>query len=138
MVIETIAGSAMALLGPYLLEGGKGLAKTAGAVLATKAEALYEVVKNKFADDKDAEQTLAQVEAKPKSKPRQSSMEEMLLEKMRADSDFAMIVTRLVQEARSADTKNTLNLAGDRNIVVSGGISGGTFITGDANRFDKD
>jgi hypothetical protein len=105
MAIEIIAAGALAVLGPYLVEGGKSFAKKAGEALADKAESLYQNIKNKFAGDKDAEQTLAQVEAKPESKARQSSLEELLIEKMQADSDFMVLINRLVQEAQAADTR---------------------------------
>jgi hypothetical protein len=137
MVIEAIAAGAMAVLGPYLVEGGKSFAKKAGEALERKAETLYQSIKNKLAGDKDAEQTLAQVEAKPESKARQSSLEEVLIEKMQADSDFAMIIDRLVQEAHAADTRKIINITGDRNIAVGGNVNGSTFITGDNNRVDK-
>ncbi len=137
MVIETIAAGALTILGPYLVEGGKSFAKKAGEALEAKAEALYRSIKNKFAGDNDAEQTLALVEAKPESKPRQASLEELLLEKMQDDSDFTELINRLVQEAQAADTRNILNITGDRNITVGGNVVGGTFITGDRNRVDK-
>lgn len=137
MGIETIAAGAIAALGPYLVESGKSFAKKAGETLVGKVEALYASVKKRFADDADAEQALTQLENKPDSAARQASLEELLVEKMRADSEFAATLNRLLLEVQAADTTDILNLSGDRNIALQGNATNSILITGDRNRVDK-
>jgi hypothetical protein len=136
MIIETVAATAIAILSPYLAKASESFAEKAGEKLAEKAGALYQAIKNKFKGDSDAEQTIAQVEAKPDSKARMAALEEVLTEKMKNDPDFAATVNRLVEEAKEADSRKVL-VFGERNIGVAGDVSGSTFITGDSNQVGK-
>ena len=136
MIVETIAAGAIAVLAPYLAEAGKGFAKKSGESLAEKAESLYGTIKAKFSGDNDATQALALVEAKPQSKGRLMALEEVLAERMDGDSDFAAAISRLVEEAKKADSRKVL-VFGERNIAVGGNVNGSTLITGDSNQVGK-
>lgn len=136
MIVETIAAGAIAVLGPYLAEAGKGFAQKAGESLAETASSLYGTIKAKFAGDSDAEQALALVEAKPQSKGRLLTLEEMLVERMGGDSDFATAIGSLVEEAKKADSRKLL-VFGERNIAAGGDVTGSTFVTGDNNVVSK-
>lgn len=131
MILETIAAGAVAILTPYLAEAGKGFAKKAGESLAEKAGGLYEAIKAKFKGDPDAEQALSLVEAKPESQGRQMALQELLVERMNADSGFAGVVADLVEQAKKADTGNII-VFGNRNIAARD-VKDSTFITGDQN-----
>jgi len=132
MIVETIATGAIAVLGPYLAEAGKGFAQKAGETLAETASSLYGMIKAKFTGDSDAEQALAVFEAKPESPGRVLALKEVLTEKMNSDADFAAAVNKLVEQAKSSDSRNLI-VFGDRNIATSGDVTGSTFITGDNN-----
>lgn len=134
-MIETIAASAIAILTPYLTEAGKGFASKAGEKLAQKAGEIYHLIKQKFESDKDAEQTLAQAEVRPESKPRQSALQEILLEKLQTDLDFATTLKTLVEEAQAADTRNVI--AFQRGVGIGGNANGAIITTGDANLINK-
>src|SRR5260370_248569 len=108
MIVETIATGAIAVLGPYLAEAGKGFAKKAGESLAEKAGSLYGIIKTKFAGDSDAEQALVVFESKPESPGRVLALKEVLTEKMNGDPDFAAEVNKLVEEARRSDSHNVI------------------------------
>jgi hypothetical protein len=131
MILETVAAGAVAILSPYLAEAGKGFAKKAGESLAEKATSLYDTIKAKFKGDPDAEQALSLVEAKPESKGRQMTLEELLVERMDGDADFAKTVGELVEEAKKADARNVI-VFGNRNIAA-GDVKDSTFIAGDQN-----
>jgi hypothetical protein len=135
-MLETIAAGAIAILSPYLAEAGRGFAKKAGENLAEKANSLYETIKAKFTGDRDAEQALALVEAKPASQGRLLTLEEILTERMTADADFAATIERLVDEAKKADSRNVI-VFGERNISTGGDVRGSTLITGDNNTVGK-
>ena len=113
MVIETIAAGAVAVLAPYFAKAGEAVAEKIGESFAEKAGALLQAIKRKFSGDTDAEQTLALAERKPDSKGLQTSLEEVLREKMEGDQDFATLVERLVTEAKQADTNQIVS--GSRN-----------------------
>lgn len=137
MTIETLAATAVAILAPYLAEGAKSFAIKAGGLMAEKSAGLYQAIRNKFAADRDAEQTLAQIEAKPESKGRQAALQELLSEKMTNDGDFSDLIHALVSEVKAADSNKVLNIWGDRNVSIQGDASGNTIITGDRNRLEK-
>jgi len=136
MIVETIAAGAIAVLGPYFAEAGKGFAKKAGESLAEKAGSLYGIVKAKFAGDSDAQQALAVFESKPESPGRVLALKEVLTEKLNGDADFAEVVNKLVEEAKRSDSRNVI-VFGDRNIATSGDVTESTFITGDNNVVSK-
>ena len=136
MVIETIAASAVAILSPYLAKTASSFAEKAGEQLAEKAGSIYQFIKKQFSGDSSAETKLALVEKEPESKALMSVLEEQLVKKMNADSNFATELNRLVEEAKVADSNKVFNL-GERNIGVGGDVSGSTFISGDSNTIGK-
>jgi hypothetical protein len=128
----TLTAAALGLLTPYLAKTGEGFATRAGAILADKAAALYQALKDKFKDDPYAEQTLARVEEKPESEERQAALKGVLAEKIEDDPDFAGTVRRLVEEAEAAKPGSvTQNVSGDRNVVAGRDITGSNISTGD-------
>lgn len=137
MAIETLAATAVAILAPYLADGAKSFATKAGSLLAEKSGGIYQAIKNKFAGDTDAQQTLAQVETMPNSKPRQAALEEVLSERITSDDTFRELMSTLIAEAKAADTNRILNIFGDGNITVGGDASKNIFITGDNNQVKK-
>jgi Domain of unknown function (DUF4062) len=130
MPIEPLAAAAISILTPYLSEAGKGFAQKFGGNLAEKAGKLYQAIKNKFTGDAYAEQTLGRVEEKPDSEGRKSTLEQVLLEKLQEDSDFAQLLRRLVEEAKTADTRNVFAI-GNRSVAVGGNLQNSTVFTGD-------
>ncbi len=134
-MIEAIAGGAIAVLAPYLVEAGKGFANKAGAKLSEKASKIYQVIKDRFTGDEDAEQALSLTERRPDSKPRQAALQEVLIEKLRSDPDFATTLKRLVEEAKAADTRNVI--AFQRGVAIGGDANNAVITTGDANLIRK-
>jgi hypothetical protein len=132
MDIQAISTAAIALLSPYLAKAGEAFAKEAGEKLAEKVGALYQAVKSKFKGDAYAEQTLTRIEEKPEATGRQAAFQEVLVEKLEEDPDFAEVVRRLVEEAKAADTRKVIAF-GERSVAVGGDVSGSTIITGDGN-----
>jgi hypothetical protein len=136
MPIEPVAAAAISILMPYLSEAGKGFAQKFGENLAEKAGKLYQAIKSKFTGDAYAEQTLGRVEEKPDSEGRQSTLEQVLVEKLQEDSDFARLLQRLVQEAKASDTKNVFAI-GDRSVAIGGDLQNSTVITGDRHTINQ-
>jgi hypothetical protein len=97
--------------------------------MANKTEHIYQAIKNKFAGDAYADQSLGRLEERPDSNGRKSTLQEVLTEKMQEDSDFAVLVQRLVKEAKAADA-NTFAV-GDRAVAVGGSLHNSTVTTGD-------
>jgi hypothetical protein len=136
MIVETIAAGAIAVLGPYLAEAGKGFAKKAGESLAEKAGNLYGIIKAKFAGDDDAEQALALLKAEPGSKGRLLVLEEVLTKKIADDPDFAATLNTLIEEARRSDVNNVMSI-GERSVAIGRDATGSTIITGNNNEVGK-
>ena len=137
MNIESVAMAAVALLGPYLAKAGEAFAKKAGEQLIEKVGALYQVVKSKFKGDNHAEQTLARLEQAPESKRRQAALEDVLIEKMEQDTEFAAQVRRWVEESESTGggdvIQQHLDISGKAGSVIQvGKIEGGTIKGGDS------
>lgn len=129
----SLAVTVVALLAPYLVKAGEAFAEKAGEALADKTGALYRAIKNKFANDSYAEQTLLRLEEAPDSKGRQTALEHLLTEKMEEDGTFAEQVQRLIEEARAADTRNVISY-GERSVAAGGDISNSNINTGDINK----
>jgi hypothetical protein len=129
MVVETLAATALAVVTPYIVKAGEEFAKKAGAALSEKVGAVYEAIKRKFTGDPLAEQTLARVAEKPDSEGAKSMFKELLNEKLSADPDFASTLSRLLEEAKAADTRNVLAI-GERSVAI-GGDNTGNITTGD-------
>ncbi len=96
-----------ALAAPFLAKGAEAFSKSAGDKLGEKVGELCKVVIDKFRDDSDAEGTLALAQKRPDSKGRQSALEEILAEKLKADPDFASKVQRLVDELQKGGGSKT-------------------------------
>lgn len=131
MNIESLATAALALLGPYLAKASEAFAKKAGEQLIGKIAALYQAIKDKFKGDDHAEQTLARLEQDPESKRRQAALEDVLIEKMEQDAEFAEKVRQLVVESEQVGGGDVITQrlsvsgkAGD--IVQVGKMTGGT------------
>lgn len=130
-MIETIATGAVAVLTPYLLEAGKGFANKAGAKLSEKAGEIYRLIKDKFKGDEDAEGALSMTESKPESKARQTTLQEVLIEKLSRDDNFAAALNKLLDEAKAADIKQVI--AFDRGVGIAGDANDNIIVTGNYN-----
>jgi hypothetical protein len=64
------------------------------------------------------------------------ALEELLLERMDGDANFAKNVAELVEQAKKADTRNVI-VIGNRNIATAGDVNDSTFITGDQNTVNR-
>jgi hypothetical protein len=137
MIAETtIAASTIAILAPYLAETGKEFAKKAGGKLADKAASIYQLIKDKFKGDDEAEQTLALVEARPESKARLATLEEVLVDRIQGDAEFSQTLHRLIEEAKKAASQKIF-VRGDRNIAAGGEVKGSIIIAGDSNEVNR-
>jgi len=101
-----VAATATALLTPllpYLVKAGEKAAEEAGkkfgAAAWEKAEALYKAIREKFAGDAYAEETLKRAAEKPDSEGRRAALAEVLTEKAKSDSRFGQQLARLTQVA---------------------------------------
>ena len=134
-MFETIAAAALGIMAPYLMEAGKGFTSKAGEKLTEKASEIYEVIKQKFSGDNDAEQVLSLAEAMPDSKGRQLSLQEVLTKKLETDAEFASTLRRLIEEAKAADTHNVI--AFQRGVAIGGDANNAVITTGDGNLIGK-
>lgn len=113
----SIGLAAVAILGPFLTKAGEVAASKIG-------EDFYSWLKQRFEKnpDADAQNTLAQLEKKPDSKPRRDALVETIAELAAADpSGFgAELQTRVQQVAATEGTVGTLVgqiIAGNVNII---------------------
>jgi len=96
MVLDPV--SLAALAAPFLAKGAEAFTKTAGEKLGGKIVELCQAVVDKLKGDSYAEQTLARAKEMPESEDRQSALKGILTEKMKADSDFAEEIKKLLDE----------------------------------------
>jgi hypothetical protein len=129
MEIETVAATAIGILRPYLAKGGQAFSEKAGEKLAEKAGSLWLAIKTRFASDPD-------IQAKVDPDARLSTIEEVLIEKMKADSEFATTVNRLVEEVKEVHNRQVIS-RGDRSIAIGGDSNGAVLIVGDSNQVTK-
>lgn len=103
-----IAAAVVALLAPYLAKAGESMASKLGEKAVEATEALLQIIRDKFAKDKDtyAEQTLQRVEKEPEDKARQAALRGVLEEKIQADPAFAQKLTQLVSKTTQGQSLN--------------------------------
>lgn len=86
-----IAAAVVAVLSPYLAQGGGALAAKAGEGAAVLIGDLYDLVRRKFDDDpdSDARAALRELEVQPAEESIQEAFVDLLAAKATADSGFA-------------------------------------------------
>ena len=118
-----MAATALALVAPYLAEGGKELAKKVGAEAGSRVVKLWDAVRGKLAG-KDA---LADVEAKPADQRRWSALEVQLEKALEADPAFRDQLTKLVEaipEKERVAIQQIANVTGNQNVSTQTAGSG--------------
>ena len=123
MGVGELATAAVALVAPYLVEGGKELAKKVGAEAGSRVVKLWDAVKGKLAG-KDA---LADVEAKPGDQRRWSALEVQLEKALEADPAFREQLAKLVEAIPEHDRvaiQQIANVTGDQNVTTQTAGSG--------------
>ena len=130
MDLTTLVTGAVLLLVPYLAKGGRTIAdkvgKDIGDLVNSKAETLYETIKNKFVGNDDASQTLKRLEAMPEDRDRQIAMESVLKEVIAEDPQFQRMLGQLLVEVKQ--------VGGGRITQVYGGGAEATQVTAIADR----
>ena len=138
----TIATGVVAFLSPFLVEGGKAMAKKAGEALVTALE-------RRFKDRPAAQEALGDVKQEPRNEDFQAVLRVQLQKALAADGEFLAEVARLLKEAQAdagtagyhAEVHGSGAIAqgpgavaaGAGSVVVGGSLRDSTVITGDGN-----
>jgi hypothetical protein len=116
----TLAGSAVALVAPYLVEGGKELAKRVGGETGERIVKLYDKVKVKLSGS--GAEALADLEKQPKDADSQAALRVQLKKALEADPVFKDELEKLVGEIEEKGgdrvTKLVANVTGDQNVTT--------------------
>lgn len=112
----TLASMAVSMLAPYLAKVGESLATQATETAVEAVKAVFNTIKQKFAKDPYADQTLKHVEEAPESKNWQAALTAVLEEKLKEDSAFAETLARQLEAAKDAGAGDVIN----QNVSVSG------------------
>jgi hypothetical protein len=116
----TLAGSAVALVAPYLVEGGKELAKKVGGEAGERIVKLYDKVKAKLTGG--GAEALADLEKQPKDADSQAALRVQLKKALETDPAFWEELEKLVGEIQEKGgdrvTKLIANVTGDRNVTT--------------------
>jgi hypothetical protein len=121
----------------FLSSVGDGFAKKAGERLLEKAGEVYSSVKDVFSEGEFGHMTLLNLSDTPENEALLTVMSDELFKKMESDDKFAQLLTKLVEEAKEADTDGLL-IKGDRNVTIGGSVSSTVINTGDIHTFQKD
>ena len=138
----TIATGVVAFLSPFLVEGGKAMAKKAG-------EALVAALERRFKDRPAAQEALGDVKQEPRNEDFQAVLRVQLQKALAADGEFLAEVARLLKEAQAeapdagyrAELRGSGAIAqgpgavaaGAGGVAVGGSLRDSTVITGDGN-----
>jgi hypothetical protein len=115
----TLAGTAVALVAPYLAEGGKELAKKVGGEAGQRIVKLYDRVKAKLTAS--GAEALADLEKQPQDADNQAVLRVQLKKALEADPAFRAELATLVEEikARGGDQIiQSANIIGDSNVTT--------------------
>lgn len=130
------AVTAVQLISLFLSAAGDGFAKKAGEKLLEKTGEIYSVVKDVILAGEFGQLTLLNLSDSPENEGLLAVMRDEVIKKMESDNEFALLLTRLVEEAREVD-KNGIIIKGNRNVTIGGSVSGTVINTGDLNTFRK-
>jgi hypothetical protein len=116
----TLVGSAVALVAPYLVEGGKELAKKVGGEAGDRIVELYDKLKAKLTGG--GADSLADLEKQPRDADSQAALRVQIKKALEADPAFRAELEKLVGEIQETGgdriTKLVANVTGDRNITT--------------------
>jgi hypothetical protein len=137
----TISTAVVAFLSPYLVEGGKAVAKKAG-------EALWSAMQKRFAGKPVPETALKDLKDDPEDPDNQAALRKELRKELKADAKFLAQIAKLLEDAKAeaqaagvqvtvrgsgaAAVGNGAVAAGARGVAVSGNVGGG-ISTGSGN-----
>jgi hypothetical protein len=126
----SLATSAVGMLIPYLVKGGEAVAKKAVDESFELAGKLYRNIRDKFAGDAYARETLKRVEENPESESRKAALAGVLEEKINEDASFGTDLEKilaLAKELGGDQINQTINLSGNAkagNINMIGKVNG--------------
>jgi len=138
MDAATIATAVVAFLSPYLVEGGKAVAKKAG-------EALFATLEPRFKNKPAAQEALSDMKNNPQNSDFQAALRVQLGKALAADAEFLAEMARLLEEAQAegpaagyqAEVRGSGAIAQGAGAVAAGkggtAVSGGLTITGHGN-----
>ena len=115
----TLAGAAVALVAPYLAEGGKELAKKVGGEAGERIVKLYDKVKAKLSGG--GAEALADLEKQPEDADSQAVLRVQLKKALEADPAFRAELSTLVEEIKAKGGDQIIqsaNVTGDSNITT--------------------
>ena len=145
MDITTLVTEAVLLLVPYLVKGGRTITdkvgKDIGGVVNSKAETLYETIKNKFGGNDYASQTLKRLEEMPEDEDRQSTMKIVLKEVIAEDSEFQRMLDQLLVEVKQVGGGPITQIYGGGVAATNRGVAadrGSTAVGRDYNVINMD
>lgn len=117
----TIAAAAVAILAPYVKQGGEALLRTAGEAGLEKARELLAGLKRRWSGDQQASQTLERFEKNPEGY--QAPLQDLLEERIAVDSELASTLNEQVKEiAPRLNVKIDVDEAGNITGVDAGEI----------------
>ena len=116
----TLASAAVALVAPYLAEGGKELAKKVGGEAGERIVNLYDKVKAKLTGG--GAEALADLEKQPEDADSQAVLRVQLKKALEADPAFRAELVTLIEEIKAKGGDQIIqriNVTGDRTLPRS-------------------
>jgi putative heme iron utilization protein len=116
----TLGGSAVALVAPYLVEGGTELAKKVGGEAGERIVKLYDTVKAKLTGS-GAAKDVADFEQAPADQDNQAALRKELKKALEADPAFREELAQLIGEIREKGGERIsqiANVTGDHNVTT--------------------
>lgn len=115
----TLAGSAVALVAPYLAEGGKELAKKVGGAAGGRIVKPYDKVKAKLTGG--GAEALADFEKRPEDANNRAALRVQLRKALESDPAFRAELAALVEEIKAKGGDQIIqkaNVTGDHNVTT--------------------
>jgi hypothetical protein len=128
----TIATSVVSLLSPYLKKFREEIAKSGGSAAFEKTKELYQTLKTKFGDSREAQQALNSFVKTPDNVDSQAALRTQLEKIMVDDEAFAKKLAVLLKEAAEANVDHEFNttIYGDvQKLIQMGDVYGNVTIS---------
>ena len=129
MDVGAMATGTVALLVPYVASAGKsvaeGIFKDLGQAVQAKLGTLYRAVKERFAGNDYACQSLQRLSEKPDDTGRQDALKSVLAEILEEDPGFRDELAGLLAGARRSGGDEIIRVYGSGAVATQGGVAAG-------------
>lgn len=138
MLAASVTTALVPLL-PYLLKAGEKAAEETGKSVALQTlewgKSLWAKLKPKVDEKPGALEAAQDVAQSPDDGDARAAFRQYLKKVLAEDQSLAEEVSRLLEQGKAS---GVVSVSGQRNVAISGNVTGSTIVTGDGNKVNSE